>query len=255
MNWNARPLLRAAIVTALAASPAFGGFGQVVASFAAPAPRPTALAWADGYLYCFCEASPYLFWKIKPADGKSVGSFKFAKTGADTAGLAYDGRCFWAGNRVTDYIYRFEWGGSVASSFKAGWDFGQGLAWSGFHLWGDEKGRQWSHGYYQMRMDGSVVSSYTAINELYDLAWDGKNLWAPEYDTVEETYRIIAFRPPVGNLVGTFQPPAGEPRGATYDGSHLWLSTLADNGRLWKIDIASVGVAPASLGRVKTLFR
>jgi hypothetical protein len=255
MNGTVRLLLRAVIAVALTGSPAFAGFGQSVASFAAPAPRPIALAWADGNLYCFCETSPYLIWKIRPDNGKAIGSFKFAKTAADTAGLAYDGKYFWAGNRATEYIYRFEWGGRVASSFKAGWDFGQGLTWSGLHLWGTEKGSEWSHGYYQMRVDGKVIRSYTSAYELFDIAWDGSNLWAPEYDSVEKTYRVVGFKSSTGNLVGTFPAPANEAWGAAYDGTYLWLSTLADNGRLWKIDIAGVGVEPASLGRVKTLFR
>lgn len=255
MDGTARVLLSAVVTAALTGAPAFAGFGQPVASFAAPAARPIALAWADGNLYCFCETAPYLIWKIRPGDGKVIGSYGFAKTGADTGGLAYDGKYFWAGNRATDYIYRFEWAGGVVSSFKASWDFGRGLGWAGFHLWGTEKGGEWSHGYYQMRADGSVVSSYTHLYEIFDLAWDGRFFWVPEYDSIEKNYRIVGFKVPSGSLVGMFATPAEPPWGAAYDGAYLWLSTLEDNGRLWKIDIASVGVEPVSLGRVKTLFK
>jgi hypothetical protein len=254
MKYAIRLLWPALASAALVASPASAAFGEVAASFPAPAPKPIALTWADGSLYCFCQSPPYLLWEINPANGNVLGSFRFAKTGADTAGLAHDGKYFWAGNTETDYIYRFEWGGSVASSFKVNWDFGQGLTWSGFHLWGAAIGTKWSHGYYQMRLDGKVIRSFTSFYELFDLAWDGANLWAAEYDDMSESYRIVGFDAVKGTLVGSFATPADEPWGAAYDGRYVWLSTWADGGRLWKVDIRGVGVTPQSLGRVKALF-
>jgi hypothetical protein len=255
MRTTGRLIFLAATVYALTAATASGRFGEIVASFPAPAPKPVALTWANGNVYCFCQTAPYLIWKVGPGSGKVLASFKFAKAGPDTAGLAYDGEYFWVGNKATDYVYRFEWGGGVASSFKANWDFGQGLAWSGFHLWGTEKGTQWSHGYYQMRIDGRVVRTYSALYELYDLAWDGTNFWAPEYDDVTKSYRVVGFEPAGGSVVGSFATPADEPWGAAYDGRYLWVSTLEDNGRLWKADLRGLAVEPGSLGRVKALFR
>jgi hypothetical protein len=255
MKSTIRLLLPLAALVALAGSPATASFGEIAASFPAPAPKPIALTWADGSLYCFCQTAPYLFWELGPTNGKVLGSFRFGKTAADTAGLAHDGKYFWAGNTATDYIYRFEWGGSVASSFKVNWDFGQGLTWSGLHLWATEIGTKWSHGYYQMRIDGKVIRSYTSFYELFDPAWDGENLWTGEYDDISEDYRVVGFNPVRGTVVGSFASPADEPWGAAYDGRYLWLSTAAGDGRLWKIDIRGVGVEPQSLGRVKTLFR
>jgi hypothetical protein len=240
---------------ALAGAPALGLFGEIVASFPSPAAKPMALTWADGNLYCFCQTSPYLIWKIGPDTGRVLGSFRFAKTAADTAGLAYDGKYFWAGNTATDYIYRFNWGGGVVSSFKASWNFGQGLTWSGLHLWGTSTGTQWSHPYYQMRVDGRVIRSYTSFYRLFDAAWAGEYIWMPEYDDISKTYRVVGYETEQGTLVGTFAPPAGEPWGMAYDGRYIWLSTFADGGSLWKFDIAGVNVKPQSLGRVKALFK
>jgi hypothetical protein len=247
--------LSVALFGAWAIAPASGRFGEVVASFRSPAPRPVALTWAEGNVCCFCQTSPYLIWRVAPESGKVLGSFKFAKTGADTAGLAYDGTYFWAGNKGTDYVYRFKWGGSVVSSFKTSWNFGQGLAWSGLHLWGTSLGAQWSHPYYLMRVDGSVISSYTSFYKLFDPAWDGEYLWVPEFDNISETYRVVGYETVLGSLIGTFRAPADEPWGTAYDGQYLWLSTLADNGRFWKFDIVGVAVKPQSLGRVKALFK
>ena len=246
--------LIAAISSALIGTPAWAIFGEIVASFRSPAPRPMALTWAGDSLYCYCQTSPYLIWKVRPDTGRVLGSFRFAKTGADTAGLAYDGKYFWVGNTATYYIYRFEWGGGVVSSFKTGWNFGQGLAWSGLHLWGTSTGTQWAHPFYQMRVDGSVIRSYTSFYKLFDGAWAGENIWMPEYDDISETYRVVGYETVQGSLVGTFRAPADEPWGMAYDGRYLWLSTFADNGRLWKVDIAGVPVKTQSLGRVKALF-
>ncbi len=247
--------LAAALFSALAAGPASGLFGEIAGSFPSPAPKPMALTWADGNLYCFCQTSPYLIWKIAPKSGTVLGSFRFAKTAADTAGLAYDGKYFWAGNTATDYIYRFNWGGGVVSSFKVSWDFGQGLTWSGLHIWGTSTGSKWSHPYYEMRVDGRVIRSYTSFYKLFDAAWVGEYIWMPEYDDISKTYRIVGYETRQGNLVATFAPPADEPWGMTYGDGYLWLSTFADNGRLWKVDVAGVAVKPQSLGRVKALYK
>jgi hypothetical protein len=235
-------------------APVYARLGDVVASFPAPAPNPTALTWADGNLYCFCNNAPYNIWKVRPANGSVIGSFRFAKTAAETAGLAHDGRYFWAGNDAQNVIYCFEWGGSVVSSFKASWNVGQGLACSDFHLWGTETGGEWSYKLYQMRRDCMVIRYYDLYYDIFDPAWDGEYIWVPDYDDIVESSRVVCYRPSDGGVLDTFPSPAASARGAAYDGEYLWLSTLADNGWLWQIDVHDVAVEPASLGRVKALY-
>jgi len=242
-------------VFVISAAPASAGGGDVLASFAAPAPMPTTMTWADGNLYCFCETPPYNIWKIKPSNGSVLGSFRFARAAGDTAGLAHDGRYFWVGNRVEDVIYCLEWGGSVVSSFKASWNLGEGLACSDFHIWGTEKGGEWNFKLYQMRRDGQVLRSYALYYQMFDPVWDGQYIWVPDYDSIVESYRIMCMDPANGSVLTTFQTPADRARGMAYDGAYLWLSTMADNGRIWKIDPGGVAVGPASLGRVKALYR
>jgi len=77
----------------------------------------------------------------------------------------------------------------------------------------------------------------------------------PEYDDFEKKFRVIAVEISNGAAVASFNAPAEGARGATYDGSYLWLGTAAGNGWLWKVDVGGVDVAPASLGRVKVLFK
>jgi DNA-binding beta-propeller fold protein YncE len=243
------------VVLIASVAPGRAELGDVVASFASPAPRPTTLTWADGNLYCFCDTLPYNIWKIKPSNGSVLGSFRFAKAAADTEGIAHDGKYFWVGNSVENVIYCLEWGGSVVSSFKTTWNVGRGLACSDFHIWGTEAGGEWNFKIYQMRRSGEVIRSFAVYYQMFDPVWDGQYIWVPDYDEVVEWYRIIRIDPTNGSVVTTFQSPADEARGMAYDGTYLWLSTMADNGRIWKIDTGGVGVEPASLGRVKALYR
>lgn len=229
--------------------------GDVIASFPAPAPNPTTMTWVDGNLYCFCETPPYNIWKVKPSNGSVLGSFRFAKAAGDTAGLAHDRQYFWVGNRVENVIYCFESGGSVVSSFKATWDVGEGLAFSDYHLWGTERGGEWNFMLYQMRRDGKVIRSYSLYYQMYDPVWDGRYIWVPSYDNIVKLYRIACMDVVDGSVVTMFPSPADGARGMAFDGAYLWLSTMADDGRIWKIDRGTVAVEPASLGRVKALYR
>jgi hypothetical protein len=106
-----------------------------------------------------------------------------------------------------------------------------------------------------MRRDGQVLRSYAVYNQMFDPVWDGRYIWVPDYDNTAELYRVICLNPADGSVLATFICPGDEARGMAYDGSYLWLSTMADNGRIWKIDPGGVAVAPVSLGRVRALYR
>lgn len=239
----------------ISAAPALGGVGDVLASFPSPAQRPTTMTWADGNLYVFCDAPPYNIWKVKPSNGSVLGSFRFARGAGDTAGIAHDGKYFWVANGAENVIYSVKWGGGVVSSFKATWNVGEGLACSDFHIWGTEEGGEWNFKLYQMRRDGRVLRSYSLYYQMFDPVWDGQYIWVPDYDNIVKLYRIACMDIVEGSVVTTFRTPADEARGMAFDGTYLWLSTMADNGRIWKIDRGHVAVQPASLGRVKALYR
>jgi hypothetical protein len=243
----------AVLVTTVA--PASAGLGDVLGSFPAPAPKPTTMTWADGNLYVFCETPPYNIWKVRPSNGSVLGSFRFARAAGDTVGIAYDGRYFWVANGAENVIYSVKWGAGVISSFKAPWNVGKGLACSDFHIWGTEAGGEWNFKLYQMRRDGRVLRSYSLYYQMFDPVWDGQYIWVPDYDNVVKLYRIACMNIVEGSVVTTFRTPADEARGMAFDGTNLWLSTMADNGRIWKIDRGTVAVEPASLGRVKALYQ
>jgi hypothetical protein len=252
----ARLTALSALLSAVLAAASFAYFGDVIASFPAPAEGPQALAYADGSLYCYCDSQAGRIWRINAANGNVTGSFVFDKAGAYLGGLTHDGDYLWAGNTEENRIYRFDWGGSVLSSFQAGWNVGNGLAWSGWHIWGSAEGKKWAYRFYQMRFTGTVIRSYQTYYESYDVAWDGRYLWIPQYDDIATAYLVVAMTPTDGSVEGMLENlPGDQPRGSTCEGSYIWLSTLADGGYLWKIDITGLAVEPTSMGKVKALFR
>jgi hypothetical protein len=234
---------------------AYAAVGDIVASYPAPAANPTDLAAGGGFVYCYTAGPPYTMWKINPVNGAAVSSSSFPFFNANTVGLAFDGNYFWAGNAATDYIVRFTTAGSIVSSFKTAWDFGYGLGWSDVHLWGSEQMKTPPANYlYEMRVDGVVVQSLYYYYAPFDVGWDGRYLWTAVYDAGQTVSKITAVTT-TGTAVKTLASPAAEARGVAYDGSYLWVSTLANNGWLWKINVAGLAVTPASWGKVKAVYR
>ena len=131
---------------------------------------------------------------------------------------------------------------------------GFGLAWTGYHLWGTEHTSSFTNTFYEMRVDGWVVNSFTYYYEPYDPAWDGRYLWVGDYDEYNAAYRVVALTEE-GMRIGSFPAPADQPRGAAFDGTYLWLGTTPDNGWLWRVNVRGLAVAPASLGRIKAPFK
>ena len=244
--------LAGALATAV---PAAGAVGEVLASFPAPAINPEALAWGNGSLYVFCYTPPFFIYKLNPANGQVLATYPTTPTGSETCGLGYDGVYFWAGDRETDYIYRFKTNGSVVSSFHATWDVGQGLTFTGFHLWCTTPAVMGTYTFVQARPDGSVVNSFMYFDYPYQPAPDNAYIWVGVKDSYLDEYQVMALKQSQGSYVTYFDPPADQPSGAVYDGQYLWLSTIPNNGWIWKVNIAGVAVEPQSLGRVKALFR
>ncbi len=254
-SFSAQASAMLVVVSALASQAL--ALGEVVGSFAAPAADPRALAWGDGYLHCYTASAPYLIWKINPSTGQPAGSFSFPPTGAATSGLGYDANYdyYWAANRDTDNVYRFYTNGSIISSFHASWDVGQGLTWTGMHIWATTAKITYDYLFVEAKIDGSIIHSFHFYYYPYQPGSDGEYLWIGNKDESTGRYFVTALKPESGGQVEFFAPPAVEPAGLTYGGGYLWLATTAGNGWIWKIKVGDVGVAPQSLGRIKALFR
>lgn len=240
--------LCAAFVLA-AGAPAFAGFGDIVSSFPC-AGNITQLGAAWNGSRVVMTNNHYAGdhrWRVYSTAGSWLSSFPPPVTSAQY-GAAYLGRGrYWGGSQTTDRIYLFETSGSVVSSFAASNPYG--ITWDGTYLWwlsstGDV--------FRRCTNTGSIVSSFTiaAIRDGRDLGWDGTYLWCP--DTTDDlVYRFTT----TGSIVASFKAPGGLTYGCTYDGKYLWVTDIGTPRYAYQIDIGYASVLPASLGKVKAMFK
>jgi hypothetical protein len=226
--------------------------GDVVSSFPSPL-TPTSssgLAWDGAYLWS-CHPPRTYFYCISTT-GTIVTSFKIGASYGEYDGATYDGEYLWyvehQSFRPSYYIQRTKTG-SFVNWFILG-DYGfAGLASEKGCLWTGVNFRPLGICGVKLTTTGSWVSSFKAPFTLADLAWDGHYLWS--CGPGHHMYRITAK----GSITASFPVPGlmGS-RATTFDGNYLWVEN-PEVGWFYQIDIGVVAVTPASLGRVKALFR
>lgn len=116
--------------------------------------------------------------------------------------------------------------------------------------------------FWQNRLNGSLVSSWSMPFSTYDydMAWDygNKLIWCPNYSTDW----IVAIDPDTHKLVESFRHPEqasiSSLYGIAYWGQYLYVSNSGGtpDEYIWVFHCPNtVGVAPASVGKVKALFK
>jgi hypothetical protein len=250
-------------VAVLAASAASAYLGEVVASFPVPGSGvPHGLATSGDILYVY---NPSIVYRCDPETGSFISSCVCGVPGGWGHGIGYSyGGYIWVCGDV--YLYKGWVGkydeatGSLYSSFTDAENAMLiGMAVQGIP---DKPGTfesllvaDYYYGY------GKNVHRYTATGgKLYgfrysegwgDPAWDYNNrlTWIPDdsaiygYDTK-------------GSLISSFAPPpVYDVEASTYYANYLWIAT--DNPDfIWKIHCPGpAAVDPASVGRVKALYR
>jgi hypothetical protein len=248
-----KTLRRLALVGAAAlvssAAPAYGGFGDVVASWpVASNVVPLAAAWTGTYpVGTNNHASGDHRWRVYTTGGSVVSSFASPHTSCNY-GAAYLGRSrYWGGSQSLDRIFLFDAGGSVVSSFAASNPYG--IAWDGTYLWwlGTEDV------FRRCTSTGSVLSSFRipAISDGRDLGWDGTYLWCPDA-TDDVVYRFTT----VGSITASFRAPNDLTYGCAYDGTYLWLTGISGApDYFYRVDVRISAVSPTSFGKVKAMFK
>jgi hypothetical protein len=230
-------------------APAYGGFGDVVASWpVASNVVPLAAAWTGTYpVGTNNHASGDHLWRVYTTGGSVVNSFASPHTSCNY-GAAYLGRSrYWGGSQTLDYIFLFDAGGSVVSSFAASNPYG--IAWDGTYLWwlGTEDV------FRRCTSTGSVLSSFrvSAISDGRDLGWDGTYLWCPDA-TDDVVYRFTT----VGSITASFRAPNDLTYGCAYDGTYLWLTGISGSpDYFYRVDVRISAVSPTSFGKVKAMFK
>jgi hypothetical protein len=236
----------------LVAAGAWGAFGQVLQSFPAPAGNPLGLAYQNGYLWCPCGSPAFTFYRLNPTNGSVVASFP-SPVGAWTVGAAWNGAYLFTGDYAHDYIWRLGTTGSVYGSFAVTDDYFGGVTWDGAYLWytGDAPPR-----FFRITTTGSAVSWFSIPFTPFDPGCDQTYLYCGGYNyTPLPGYKLFKANL-TGSIIASAAAPGDYPRGCAHDGKDVWFTTSTPSV-VYRMDdgVPDDDVAPASLGRVKAIYR
>ena len=242
---------------ALAAAGAYAGIGSVISSFPITGNiMAHGVAWNGQYLAVTnYHGAGDRMWRHYTTAGSLVGSFDPPRGPNSPVqyGAEFDGKCYWGSDLWQQkYVYRFTTQGSTISSFPA--PNPSGIAWDGSHLW--IISRSSGGTVRQYTAAGSVMGSFSvaAITNGYDMAWDGKYLWCANRPSTGPYY-IFRFTTQ-GSVLASFAAPGTFTTGCGCDGRYLWLSNNSGARHVYQVDAElTPNVAPASVGRIKALFR
>ena len=245
------------VVTLCAAGMAFADLGSVVNSFAIPGSACAGLGRSNTYLYT-TNYSQSRIYRVNPTSGSVYNSFS-AVGGSNTRGLAYQfGGYLWQNKAYTSpyTIYRTNEGtGSVYNSYSLPTSLTHGSAPLATGDGGEGTTRIILSSYgvpgtiYYMTTTGSIASSHTVSQALYEIAYDWRNqlIWGGMNTTT-----VYGFTT-TGSLKASFTKPTGNIYGITYHGQYLWVA--GTSGLIYQIHCPNnVGIAPTSMGKIKAMF-
>lgn len=254
-----RKALLVAIAMLCVASAAFGALGDVVASFRIPGTGSQAgMARANAVLFVNNYSGSRIY-RCNYDTGSVTGSFA-AAGGSQTRGLAYAwGNNLWQSQAYNSpyTIYRTESSnGSVYNSYTALAHYDHGSA----PLATGDGGEGTTHiivSNYNSRIikymttTGSISSSHSVSQALYEIAYDWRNklIWGGMNSSV-----VYGFST-TGSSVASFSGPTSNVYGITYHGQYLWVG--GTSGYIYKIHcpILNVGIAPSSMGKIKAMYK
>jgi hypothetical protein len=229
--------------------------GSIICSFESPcSDRTEGIDFRGGYIYHANCYGPADILKTSTA-GSLISSWNEP---AHAVGLDFTGSEFWVyafwPNVPRDRIFRLSEGGSVVASFAAPAN-GQGVAFDGGYLWYSTAGNHYWNYVYKLTTTASVLSSFQAphgkgfLNEGVD--WGGGHLWLAQSGYAGGyVYQMTT----AGSVVYSVFMAGRRPTGVSRDGGDVWF---ADGVSDWvfKMTWSGDAVAPASVGKVKALFK
>lgn len=229
--------------------------GSIIRSFETPCnDRTDGIDYYDGFIYHANYNGPCDLLKTDKK-GSILSSLNEPAGATD---VDYTGSAYWVyayrSQLPHDRIFRLNAGGSVVASFPAP-SYGQGLAYAGDYLWYSTAGNHYWNYVYKLTTGASVVSSFQAphgkglLNKGLD--WDGQYLWLAQAGVGGGNILRMTTS---GSIVSSLYLPVYKPTGVAWDGSCVWM---ADDVSEWVYQLTwtEVAVEPASLGRVKALYR
>ncbi|MGD8719380.1 MAG: hypothetical protein PVH29_11245 [Candidatus Zixiibacteriota bacterium] len=253
-----------AIISALLllATAAFADFGDVLCSWDAPGEGYCAgVAWDGEYIWCNKHSTTYqdMMYRCVASNGSVVSSFETVFGNYFRAsGICYR---LWSGSpcieaAVADtladeyFLYRHNFNGSVVNRLQVHLPGGVGFSsvfYDGQNDWVCEPNAPRSNAY-KINGGGSAVSSFT-VNQpgaTYGITKQGDYFWFPT-----DSADVYKTRPN-GSVVASFKTIASL-HDCTYANKKLWVSF---GDEIFCFDVSNApAVAPASIGKIKALYR
>jgi hypothetical protein len=237
-----RFLLAGGIV--LAGATAFGA-GSIISSYRQPhSTYAKGLDYHAGYMYHVTNANTTCYQTT--TTGSIVRSITFPST---MRGVHFTGSYFWTSDNTR--IFRLTTTGSIVSTIStaAAW---YGLAFDGTYLWGSNAVTQMIT---KLTTTGSVITSFKPPGTFCgDMDWDGSYLWLCDWPTSGGLYRMTT----TGSVVESYVPPPGpttRPSGCCWDGNYLWFRDYSSPYYVYQMDTVTTSILPASLGKIKSIYR
>jgi len=224
----------------LCAATAFGGTCRIITYFKSPCVNAAyGIDYHGGYLYHVDTEAPFHIYQTTTT-GSLVRSIPNA-AGAWDLDRTADG--FWACSGSSPLIWHLTTTGSLKDMFVGPSTLnGRGITAGGDCLWYTN---YWT--VYKLTLAGSVMASFAA-SRTTGLFWEAPYLWL----TVKSTSVIFQVTT-TGSIVDNFPVEGvGGPVGITRGDGDIWFTA---GNRVYRTRICYTAVAPASLGRVKALYR
>jgi hypothetical protein len=246
-------------VALLVAAATFAGTLDIVSSFSSQKRRRKGIEYAGGYVYATSEYSTNNI-HVYTTNGILVRTIP---TPPGAVGLEVShapSGYLWLSTYSPGYGYLMTLSsGSIVSSF-AGPARGQGITSDGRYLY-------WSTTYanrlYVLTTTGSVVRYFTQPARYPG----GCDYVAPGYLWLCDWYLFaerIYYYTTTGSMVDSFRTPGApqiRPSGVTWDGNYVWYHhyryNIYEPSYVYRarVTFSGVNVAPASVGKVKAIFR
>jgi hypothetical protein len=262
-----RKVILVAALSVLAVAPALAEFGEIIKSWYAPGRGNCwGIAWDGEYIWCNTEVSPNpsVMYKCVASDGSVVSSFK------TVFNLYIQGRTIgygrWGGRPVLDcdvwddyseenIIIRYYPNGSIADRATVRLPGGahmSGICFDGSNNWTTDQ-KETASVVYKLNGQGVLISSFTLNKPGYTcgITKQGDFFW---FTIRSHGSPCMCYKTrPNGSVVASFETSGSTPLDCTYENNHLWVT---DSARVFCYDVSNApAVAPASLGKVKALFR
>ncbi len=240
---------------------AYAGMGSVITSWPAPQStfnRVNGIAFEGKYIWVkdrVCESHGGVVKCTKSGSFLSSISFPYSPA-MHSFGLTFDGEYLWTIYEwwhipYHDSYRKYTTTGSYVGGFWLHINYlpeSKAVTWDGQYLYTDET-RPPPNRIGKYTTAGTLVATFPmTVGVGSDMAYYKRQLW---YYGGGLVYGVTLN----GSVVASFAAPGGSCASTAFDGEYLWTADRNTPQYIYKVDIDVVDVAPASVGRVKALYR